>query len=429
MKNIHINNLVSFIHHAKSTMKLTFLRLPSRKQKKFPIGPSSTTDSSETEDLTEQLDERLDEELLTKPAAADNLMQRKAAMTLEERWSDDNFAKVAKLWQLTPEAQTKLLNLKARIADIDHWKNEPHEVVRFLKEHRGNLKKAEQCFRRDHKWRLDHNIDQLLETYRISPLFNYFPIAVLKGLDHDGDPIHLERPGAADCWSFYQRLGPEEIYQMAVYMRELETRGAWHNGYEQQQGRPVKQFTILVDLEGLNANHMRAGLIPLLGRVLAVSQEQYPFFAKRVIILRAPRIFRVLWSIAQHFVHDSVKKLIVFSTPQDYLEVLDQYMDRSVLPPSICPDEGQGCGTVGFEKVRFEGGELPPPEMTDAELVELLEYNQLKDEASRNNNRLPQPTKLFQEETKVATLAKGFYTDDTDNTQQTTAATPVVVCC
>jgi CRAL/TRIO domain len=174
----------------------------------------------------------------------------------------------------------------------------------------------------------------------------------------------------------YHRLGPEEIYQMAVYMQEMDTNphnSPWHGRYEQEQSRSVKHFTVVIDLEGLNWNHMRPCMIDILGRVLLMSQNNYPFFAKGIILLRAPRIFKLVWSLAHPFVHDSVKKLIVFSTEHEYLEVIDRYMDRRVLPACICPAEGRGEGTLGFEKVKMEGGQLPSLELTDATIEELLE--------------------------------------------------------
>lgn len=229
-------------------------------------------------------------------------------LSLEHRWSSARVEKTIQLWKLTQEQQAKLMELKRRVSDIDHWKNDPHELVRFLLEKRGNVDRAESLFRRVYQWRMENNIDTIVKDYKVSPLFNYFPIATLQGVDHDGDPIHLERPGAADCVALCQRLSAQDIYQMTVCMREIDTdphQSPWYEEYEKQQGHPMKQFTIVVDLEGLSRNHMRPYMVPIFGRCLLLSQNQYPYFAKKIILLRAPRIFKVFWSLTQHFVHAS----------------------------------------------------------------------------------------------------------------------------
>lgn len=354
-------------------MKFPFFRRQSstaakekKSVKRVPSESGSTSSESREEDAFTQNQSRQN-----KPAISLNPRD----LSLEERWSPERVKAVNELWNLNNEQQAKLLELKRRLADIDHWKNDAYEVIRFLLEKRGSVDRAEALFRRVYEWRMENNIDTILDDYQISPLFNYFPIATLQGVDHDGDPIHLERPGAADCLNLFHRLGPNEVYQMAVYMREMDTdpqNSSWHASYLEQSGRPVKYFTIVIDLDGLSRNHMRPAMMAVLGRVLLMSQDHYPHFAKKILLLRAPRIFKLVWSIAQHFVHESVKKLISFSTQQDYLEVIDQHMDRSVMPACICPVEGRGRAIVGFENVKLEGGQLPPSDLTDAEIEQQL---------------------------------------------------------
>lgn len=349
-------------------MKVPLLRWRSKKYAKLVSETSSESDGSGEEvPLETPIVETPSGEQVPKQLQLDY----SRSLSLSERWSEERVERVRQLWDLTPEQVDKLLVLRDRVADLDYWKNDPYEAIRFLREKRDSVDRAETLFRKVYKWRMDNNIDNILDEYKISPIFNYFPIVTLKGRDHDGDPIHLERPAAADCWAFHQRLGSEEIYKMALFMREMDSRGPWHKTFEEEYGYPVRNFTIIIDLQGLSHNHLRPALIAVLGRVLLMSQNQYPFFAKRVIMLRAPRLFKVAWSLAHHFLHDSVKELIVFSTQQDYLQVLDRYMDRSVLPNCICPG-GQGQGTLGYEKVKMEGGK-PPCHLTDAEIDMLLE--------------------------------------------------------
>lgn len=69
---------------------------------------------------------------------------------------------------------------------------------------------------------------------------------------------------------------------MCVSNNRLCTRSSW---------------TCLVDLEGLNMRHLwRPGVKALL-RIIEVVEANYPETLGRLLILRAPRVFPVLWTL------------------------------------------------------------------------------------------------------------------------------------
>lgn len=60
---------------------------------------------------------------------------------------------------------------------------------------------------------------------------------------------------------------------------------------------PRSAWTCLVDLEGLNMRHLwRPGVKALL-RIIEVVEANYPETLGRLLILRAPRVFPVLWTL------------------------------------------------------------------------------------------------------------------------------------
>lgn len=60
---------------------------------------------------------------------------------------------------------------------------------------------------------------------------------------------------------------------------------------------PHSSWTCLVDLEGLNMRHLwRPGVKALL-RIIEVVEANYPETLGRLLILRAPRVFPVLWTL------------------------------------------------------------------------------------------------------------------------------------
>ena len=58
-------------------------------------------------------------------------------------------------------------------------------------------------------------------------------------------------------------------------------------------------WTCLVDLEGLSLRHLwRPGIKALL-RMIEVVEDNYPETLGRLLIVRAPRVFPVLWTLVR----------------------------------------------------------------------------------------------------------------------------------
>jgi CRAL/TRIO domain len=104
---------------------------------------------------------------------------------------------------------------------------------------------------------------------------DYCPSAILHGLDHDGDPIYLERAGATDAASLLTHFGHKALIRHVIWLRELCGRGAWITNHEQRMGRPITQVTIVYDLEGLNMRHLRPGVLPLFAHMMRLTQDNY----------------------------------------------------------------------------------------------------------------------------------------------------------
>ncbi|KOB70443.1 SEC14-like protein 1 [Operophtera brumata] len=65
---------------------------------------------------------------------------------------------------------------------------------------------------------------------------------------------------------------------------------------------PVLSWCMLVDLDGLNMRHLwRPGVRALL-RIIQVVEANYPETMGRVLIVRAPRVFPILWTIVSTFI-------------------------------------------------------------------------------------------------------------------------------
>lgn len=200
---------------------------------------------------------------------------------VNERWSQERFRGMAELWKLSEDDQSKLQQLQQRISDIDHWKNDPYEVIRFYKEYKGNLTKVEKMFRCTIRWREDNNMEAFLDNYgEPDPLFHQWPLSILNTTDKDGDPIYVERMALCDSSSFLKHFGPDAVTDYIVFIRELTHTRAFWKPYEDQAGRRVRNFTLIVDTQGLSAGFLRPHLLASMQRMAQISQDNYPGFAK-----------------------------------------------------------------------------------------------------------------------------------------------------
>ena len=257
-------------------------------------------------------------------------MPIQSSLSLSERWSSSNFQQMAKLWNLTREDQDDLLLLQHRMQDIEHWKNDPFEVVRYYKMYK-SVARTETMFRHMVNWRINNNMDTYLDRREEpDPLWHQLPCAILDTCDKEGDPILLDRMGASDSIGFYMEFGADAFADYAVFIRELMCSPTFWKFYEENQCRRVRNINLIVDLEDLHSGPLKPGLLRVLQKVSRILQDFYAGWEKvsqneflfqaygqiewslvltddlllgckhqRIFIIRAPAIFKYAWSIVQ----------------------------------------------------------------------------------------------------------------------------------
>ena len=282
---------------------------------------------------------------------------------------DAHFSITDQYWELTAQEQFEFKQLQSLLSDVVYWKNKPEVVVRYLRARRGNVDDAAQMFRNMVKWRLNNNVDSVLESYNPpSILREYFPGAILQGRDYQGDPIFVARSGSTDLAALIKRYGREEMVQHAIWLRESLTNGPWLEEYEREQGRPVRTVTLVEDLHGLSRKHLSRKVLSIIGEILTLDQANYCELAKKIIIIRAPTIFTWAWALAKPFFDPGVVEKMVFCGVNDYRRVLSEFMELEVLPSCIVP-EGKGGVAISMPP-RLEGG--PPPIHEERDVESLL---------------------------------------------------------
>lgn len=150
------------------------------------------------------------------------------------------------------------------------------------------------------KWREEHEVDNLLYNYHHSAVISkYFPGGWMD-FDVDGRPLYVLRLGTMDVKGLLKSIGEEGLLKLTLHiceegLKKMEEQTKKH-------GRPIWNWCLLVDLDGLCMRHLwRPGVKALL-RIIETVEKNYPETMGKVLICRAPRVFPILWTVVSAFI-------------------------------------------------------------------------------------------------------------------------------
>ncbi|KAJ2938004.1 hypothetical protein O0L34_g14458 [Tuta absoluta] len=237
------------------------------------------------------------------------------------------------LGELTPMQESRLLQLRKWIADLQKGKvPSDTTILRFLRAREFNVEKAREMLSQSLLWRKKHQVDRLLSEYDTPDVVKqYFP-GGWHHHDKDGRPLYILRLGQMDVKGLLKSIGEDGLLKLTLHVCEeglklLEeaTRSSEH---------AVHSWCMLVDLDGLNMRHLwRPGVRALL-RIIQIVEANYPETMGRVLIVRAPRVFPILWTIVSTFIDENTRSKFLFYGGKDYLQpggLLD-YIPKDLIP-------------------------------------------------------------------------------------------------
>ncbi|XP_051173287.1 protein real-time [Leptopilina boulardi] len=207
-------------------------------------------------------------------------------------------------------------------------------LLRFLRASEFSVEKAKEMLTQSLHWRKKYQIDKLLDEYEMPQVVkDYFP-GGWHHFDKEGRPLYILRLGQMDVKGLLKSIGEDELLLLALHICEegLQLMEEATN----ISGHPVSQWTLLIDLEGLNMRHLwRPGIKALL-RIIEIVEANYPETLGRVLIMRAPRCFPILWTLISTFIHENTRNKFIFYCGTDYQEQgaggFSDYIDEQYIP-------------------------------------------------------------------------------------------------
>ncbi|XP_029400465.1 SEC14-like protein 5 isoform X2 [Mus pahari] len=237
------------------------------------------------------------------------------------------------LGHLSPMQESCLVQLR-------HWLQETHKgkipkdehILRFLRARDFHLDKARDMLCQSLSWRKHHQVDLLLQSWRPPPPLQEFYAGGWHYQDIDGRPLYILRLGQMDTKGLMKAVGEEALLQHVLSVNEEGQKRC--EGNTRKFGRPISSWTCLLDLEGLNMRHLwRPGVKALL-RMIEVVEDNYPETLGRLLIVRAPRVFPVLWTLVSPFINENTRRKFLIYSGSNYQGPggLVDYLDKDVIP-------------------------------------------------------------------------------------------------
>uniref|UniRef100_A0A8C8WXN2 SEC14 like lipid binding 1 n=1 Tax=Panthera leo TaxID=9689 RepID=A0A8C8WXN2_PANLE len=254
-----------------------------------------------------------------------------AAGTPEDKLDADYIKRY--LGDLTPLQESCLIRLRQWLQETHKGKIPKDEhILRFLRARDFNIDKAREIMCQSLTWRKQHQVDYILDTWSPPQVLQDYYAGGWHHHDKDGRPLYVLRLGQMDTKGLVRALGEEALLRYVLSINEEGLRRCEEN--TKVFGRPISSWTCLVDLEGLNMRHLwRPGVKALL-RIIEVVEANYPETLGRLLILRAPRVFPVLWTLVSPFIDDNTRRKFLIYAGNDYQGpggLLD-YIDKEIIP-------------------------------------------------------------------------------------------------
>jgi len=333
------------------------------------------------------------EDVLDKPEKLEKLRRKSSAKGREIAQSiTENHDPASKLDQdyiqmflgkLDPMEESRLVQLKKNISELQKGKIPTDPVLlRFLRARDFSAEKGREMLSTSLIWRKKHGVDKILSDYQEPPVIkNYFP-GGWHHYDKEGRPVFLLRLGQMDAKGIIRSIGEEGLTKLVLHICEEGLKLTEESAHRLQQ--PISTWTMLLDLDGLNMRHLwRPGVKALL-HIIEICEANYPETLGRVLIIRAPRVFPILWTLVCPLIDETSRGKFLFYAGDHFLGPggLSEYLPEERIPDWLGGNSATGIPEGGLvpksyymSPQDFEKDQSPGPHLTDSSCYQSISLN------------------------------------------------------
>lgn len=263
------------------------------------------------------------------------------------------------LGKLEPMQESRLVQLKKCMSELQKGKVPSDPVMlRFLRAREFSVEKAREMLSSSLIWRKKHGVDKILLEYQIPAVVrDYFPGGWFHS-DREGRPVYHLRLGQMDVKGIIRSIGEEGLTKLVLHICEEGLRLSDESSH--RLNKPITTWSMILDLDGLNMRHLwRPGVKALL-HIIEICEANYPETLGRVLIIRAPRVFPILWTLVCPLIDETSRGKFLFYAGTEGNNRTENFSLslgglRDYIPEDCIPDWLGGPANTGIP----EGGIVP----------------------------------------------------------------------
>ncbi|XP_061656940.1 SEC14-like protein 2 [Syngnathoides biaculeatus] len=251
---------------------------------------------------------------------------------------------------LSAEQAASLTQFRDRIADVLLELPAQHDryLLRWLRARSFNVAKAEVMIRKHADFRRTMQVDGIVSDWTPPEVIVRYVSGGACGHDKEGSPVWYDVAGPLDPKGLLMSASKRDFLRTKI--RDMEMLQRQCRAQSRQLGVNVESITLIYDCEGLGLKHMWRPAIETYGEILTMFEDNYPEALKRVFLIKAPKVFPVVYNLIKNFLcEDTRRKIIVLGS--NWQEVLRAHVDAEQLPAAYGgtrtdPDGDPRCRTM-----------------------------------------------------------------------------------
>uniref|UniRef100_A0A3B5MGQ2 Uncharacterized protein n=1 Tax=Xiphophorus couchianus TaxID=32473 RepID=A0A3B5MGQ2_9TELE len=211
---------------------------------------------------------------------------------------------------LSPKQAKTLTEFRERIQDVlpSLPAQHDHYLLRWLRARNFSLQKSENMIRK------------VIEKYVSGGMCGY---------DREGSPIWYDVIGPLDPKGLLLSATKQDFLKTKI--RHIEMLQRECRRQSEKLGKNIESITLIYDCEGLGLKHIWKPAIETYGEILTMYEDNYPEGLKRVLLIKAPKMFPMAYNLIKHFLCEETRRKIVV-LGSSWQEALRKHIDPDQLP-------------------------------------------------------------------------------------------------
>ncbi|XP_026995488.1 SEC14-like protein 2 isoform X1 [Tachysurus fulvidraco] len=232
---------------------------------------------------------------------------------------------------LSPNQAAALEQLRGRIEDVYAQlpNQSDHYLLRWLRARSFNILKAEAMLRKHLEFRKRLKVDSILYDWKPPEVIENYVSGGMCGYDREGSPVWYDIIGPLDPKGLLMSASKQDYIKTKIRDCELLRRECMNQS--ERLGKAVESITLIYDCEDLGLKHIWKPAVEAYGEILTMFEENYPEGLKRILLIKAPKLFPIAYNLIKPFMCEETRRKIVI-VGSNWKEVLQKYVAPDQLP-------------------------------------------------------------------------------------------------